>query len=259
MTEAKRALPPRRRRGVWILIAVPLLLLVAAVLILFGLQRQAEMGTLPIPLESTQPPSSAAPESTPSTPSKDSKAKDKAKDTKAKETRAKAAQAATALKRCRAKVRAADAVMAAGKVGMGNWADHVQAQTDAFAGEISIGKMEDIFRRTQKAGDDDEKRYSRAVKAYHDRDGSCRAVAGASGQVGRQLARCANRERAQRPVLVAVEDGMADWTKHLAVMRRSEARKVHNAQQKWLKTWRAAPTNINAYKKAAGRFSAPKC
>jgi hypothetical protein len=60
-------------------------------------------------------------------------------------------------------------------------------------------------------------------------------------------------------VLVAVEDGMADWTKHLAVMRRSEARKVHNAQQKWLKTWREAPTNINAYKRAAGRFSVPKC
>ena len=91
MTEAKRALPPRRRRGVWILIAVPLVLLVAATLMLFGLRRQAEMGTLPIPLESTQSPSSAAPESTPSTPSKDSTAK----ATKAKDTKAKAAQAAT--------------------------------------------------------------------------------------------------------------------------------------------------------------------
>ena len=60
-------------------------------------------------------------------------------------------------------------------------------------------------------------------------------------------------------MLVAVEDGMADWTKHLADMRRSRHRKVHNAQQKWLKTWRAAPPHINAYKKAAGRFSAPKC
>ena len=255
MTEAKRALPPRRRRGVWVLIAVPLVLLVAVTSILFGLRRQAELGTVPIPLESTQSPPSAAPESTP-TPSKDSTAKT-TKTTKS--SKAKAARAATALKGCRAKVRAADEVMAAGKVGMRNWADHIQAQTDAFAGEISVGTMEDIFRRTQKAGDEDEKRYSGAVKAYHRQGGSCRSVAGASGQVGRQLARCADRGRAQRPVLVAVENGMADWTKHLAVMRRSEDGKVHNPQQKWLKTWRAAPSHINAYKKAASRFSAPTC
>jgi hypothetical protein len=256
MTEAKRALPPRRRRGLWMLIAVPLVLLVVATLILFGLRRQAEVGTLPIPLESTSSPSSAAPESTPSTASKDSTAK----DTKAKDSKVKAARAATALKRCRAKVRAADAVMAAGQVGMRNWADHVQAQTDAFAGDISLGRMEDVFRRTQKAGDDDEKRYSRAVKAYHDRGGgSCKTVAGASARVGKHLARCADRGRAQRAVLVAVEDGMADWTKHLAVMRRSEDGKVHNPQQKWLKTWRAAPPHINAYQKAVDRFSAPKC
>jgi len=255
MTEAKRALPPRRRRGVWILIAVPLVLLLAATFILLGLKRQAQVGTLPIPLESTQSPSAVAPESTPSSPSKDSTVQ----ATKAK-ARAKAkAKAVTALKQCRAKVRAADQVMAAGEDGMRHWADHVQAQTDAFAGEISIGKMEDIFRRTQMAGDQDEKRYSRAVKAYHDRGGSCRAVAGASAQVGRQLARCADRAAAQRPVLAAAEDGMADWTKHLAVMRRSEDGKVHNPQKKWLETWRAAPPHINAYKKAAGRFSAPKC
>jgi hypothetical protein len=176
-----------------------------------------------------------------------------------KATKAKAAQAATALERCRAKVRAADEVMAAGKVGMRNWADHVQAQTDAFAGEISIGKMEDIFRRTQRAGDEDEKRYTGAVEAYHRRGGSCRAAAGASAQVRRQLARCANRERAQGPVLAATADGMADWTTHLAVMRRSEDGKVHNPQQKWLRTWRAAPSHINAHRKAASRFSAPTC
>jgi len=251
MTEAKRALPPRQRRGVWVLIAVPLVLLGVATSILFGLRRQAEVGTLPIPLESTSSPSSASPQSTPSTPSTDSTAKD---------TKAKAAQAATALKRCQAKVRAADAVLAAGKVGMRNWADHVQAQTDALAGDVTIGRMEDIFRRTQKAGDVDEKRYSRVVNAYHNRgDGSCKTVAGASAGVGKQLARCANRERAQAPVLAAAADGMADWTRHLAVMRRSEAGKVHNPQQEWLKTWRAAPPHIHAYKKAVGRFSAPKC
>jgi hypothetical protein len=142
---------------------------------------------------------------------------------------------------------------------MRHWADHVQAQTDAFAGEITVGKMEDIFDRTMKAGDEDEKRYTEAVKSYHDRDGSCRPVAGASAKVTEQLADCAKRGQAQRPVLAAAEDGMADWTKHLAEMRRSMKGKIHNPQKKWLKTWRAAPPHINAYEKAANRFSAPRC
>jgi hypothetical protein len=210
------------------------------------------VGTLSIPLESTQSSPAVAPDSTPSTPSKDPKAK----ATKAK---AKAAKAAAAVKGCRAKVQAADEVMAAGKDGMRHWAEHVQAQTDAFAGEITVGKMENIFERTMAAGDEDEKRYTAAVKAYHHRDGSCRAVAGASARIGRQLIRCADRGRAQRPVLAAADDGMADWTKHLAEMRRSQHGKVHNPQKKWLKTWRAAPPHINAYKKAADRFSAPRC
>ena len=42
-------------------------------------------------------------------------------------------------------MQAADQVMAAGKDGMRHWAEHVQAQTDAFAGKITVGKMEDIF------------------------------------------------------------------------------------------------------------------
>ena len=235
------------------MIVVPLVLLVAATFILLGVRRQAEVGTLPIPLESTQSPSAVAPESTPSTPPIDPKAK----ATKAKAT--KATKAKAALKSCQAKVQAADEVMAAGKDGMRHWAEHVQAQTDALAGKITVGKMEDIFDRTMKAGDEDEKRYNAAIKAYRDRDGSCRSVAGASPQVAKRLTRCAHRGRAQRPVLVAAGDGMADWTKHLADMRRSKHGKVHNPQRKWLKTWRAAPPHINAYKKAADRFSAPRC
>ena len=253
MTEPKRALPPRRRRGVWILIVVPLVLLVAATFILLGVRRQAEVGTLPIPLESTQSPSADAPESTPSTPPKDPKAK------ATKAAKSKAAKSKAALKSCRARVQAADEVMAAGEDGMQHWAEHVQAQTDAFAGEITVRKMEAIFDRTMKAGDEDEKRYTAAIKAYRDRDGSCRSVAGASAQVAKQLTRCGHRGRAQRPVLVAAGDGVADWTKHLADMRRSKHGEVHNPQKRWLKTWRAAPPHINAYEKAADRFSAPRC
>jgi hypothetical protein len=142
---------------------------------------------------------------------------------------------------------------------MRNWSDHVQAQTDANAGEITIGEMEDIFDRTMKAGDEDEKQYKAAVKSFEGRDGTCNKVSGASARVTAQLARCAERRSAQEPVLRASGDGMEDWIEHLADMRRSAEGKLHDAQRRWLETWRAAPKNINAYNKAAEKFSAPDC
>ena len=70
---------------------------------------------------------------------------------------------------------------------MRNWSDHVQAQTDANSGDITLGEMENIFNRTMKAGDEDEKRYDSAVKSYEAEDGSCRKVAGASTKITKQL------------------------------------------------------------------------
>ena len=210
------------------------------------IRRQADSGALPIPLESIRQASPVASDSTPSPTPQESKSPPNPR-------------AATALKACRAKVQAADKVLAAGKHGMRHWSEHVQAQTDAFAGKITVGKMDDIFDRTRKAGDQDENRYDEAVESYHSEHGSCRAVAGAHAQLNNQLARCAKRARAQRPVLAAAEDGMADWTTHVGDMRRSKQGKIHNPQKKWLQTWRAAPPHIKAYKKAAGHFSAPEC
>ena len=142
---------------------------------------------------------------------------------------------------------------------MRNWSDHVQAQTDANAGKITAREMEDIFERTMKAGDEDEKRYRAAQRSFKDQKGSCKEVSSASADVRKRLARCAERQRAQEPVLGAANDGMADWIRHLDEMRRSAQGKVHNAQQKWLQTWRAAPKNINAYRDAAKKHSAPRC
>lgn len=142
---------------------------------------------------------------------------------------------------------------------MRQWSAHIQAQTDAFADKITVAELDDIFERTRTAGEKDVKRYAEAVKRYQGMDSSCDRVSGAPVSVARQLAGCAERGRAQRPVLAAAEAGMADWRNHLADMNRSEKGKIHNPLEKWLKTWRAAPTNITAYEKAVEKFSAPDC
>jgi hypothetical protein len=238
---------------VLILAAVVLAVVVAGILVVRGGARQtADPPSQPTTQPTSQPttqPSSPLPSASASTVAPDPTPRTTPPDSRA----------ATVLKGCRAKVRAGDDVMAAAKTGMGNWSDHVQAQTDANSGKITAREMDDIFSRTMKAGDEDEQRYTEAVEKHDDQDGSCRAVAGATAEVTKQLKRCAERGRADRPVLEAADAGMADWSKHLGEMRRSMKSKIHNAQQTWLRTWRAAPPHIKAYQKAAKQFSAPDC
>ena len=252
MTQARRAVGQRRRsKAVFLFAGVALLLLVVGILAILGLRRQADMGNLPIPQPfSSAPAATTATDPTPTGPTRpDPTPTGSAQDESAD----------TALKACRGNVEAADKVLAVGKDGMRHWSEHIQAQTDANAGKITIAEMDTIFHRTMKAGDHDETRWADAVQAHQETSGSCKDVLGAPTDVADQLARCAERRRAQDPVLSAAHDGMADWTKHLGEMRRSEKGKIHNPQQKWLQTWRAAPPHINAYKQAVGRFSAPDC
>ena len=165
MTQARRAKGLRGGgRRAWLLVVIPLLMLLAGLLIFRGLGEQAEQGGLSIPGVSTascRPAlrrprplsyaqgnySDAEPESDIQLSTPTAKPND--------------AAASRALRACRAKVKAADEVLDAAKTGMGHWSEHVQAQTDANSGEITIGEMEDIFQRTMKAGDEDEKRYAR--------------------------------------------------------------------------------------------------
>ena len=256
MTQARRA--KGRGRRAWLLIVIPLLMLLAGLLLFRGISQQAERAGLSIPAASTaSPPSSpdvATPTATSPTPSPRTTPSPSKRSAKPKD-----AAATAALRACRAKVKAGDEMLTAAKTGMRHWSEHVQAQTDALSGEITVDEMEDIFNRTMKAGDEDEKRFDSAVKSYEDRDGSCRDVSGAPATITKQLAACGKRAEAQQPVIAAAKDGMEDWIEHLGEMRLSEQGKIHNPQQKWLKTWRSAPKNIDAYEKAADKFSAPDC
>ena len=251
MARARRA---QRSRGT---VAIPvvgaLVLLLIGTLIILGVRRQADVSgsLLPqvsssLPTVSPSPTQSGTRKQTP-TPRK------KRADTQQQ------ARAVAALRGCRAKARAAGEVLATAEEGMGSWQAHVQAQTDAKAGDISIAKMDRIFSRTQKAGEKDVDAYDEALQHYRSVDGSCRAVANAPNAIAKRLRACHERRRAQQSVLAAAKDGMGDWRRHLADMRRSQDGKIHNPQKKWLRTWRAAPKNIKAYEKAAEDFSAPRC
>jgi hypothetical protein len=164
-----------------------------------------------------------------------------------------------ALASCRAKVRAADQVLAQAKTGITHWAAHVQAQTDANKKKISDAQMTGKFKVTRLEGPADQRRYRKALTTYQNLKGSCRPVSGAGSSVAASLAKCSDRAQAQRPVLAAAADGMADWRSHLAAMRRSRMTHVPDAEGVWLRAWRAAPPHIRAYQKAVQHFDAPTC
>lgn len=167
--------------------------------------------------------------------------------------------AAEILDGCRTEVRAADDVREAAERGVGHWAAHVRAQTDADADRITVAEMDAIFARTKEAGPDDVRRYRRALARHDDSEGSCRADQEGAEPVARQLRRCAERAEEQQPVLEAAAAAMDDWSDHLREMRRSRSGKIHDPQQTWRERWRAAPPHIEAHRKAERQFSAPRC
>lgn len=167
--------------------------------------------------------------------------------------------AARALKSCQHQVQAADAVMAAAKTGVNHWASHVRAQTDQTKGKISVGNMKGKFKKTRLAGPKDQRRYASALADYDQAKASCDKVQDASPAVARRLSQCRTRSKAQQPVMAAGARGMADWKNHLADMARSSSEYVPAAEQIWLQAWRAAPKNIDAYRRAVDRFDAPSC
>ena len=66
------------------------------------------------------------------------------------------------------------------------------------------------------------------------------------------LAKCGKRSKAQVPLMKATAAGMKDWKSHQTFMQRNALPGRHpiGGQATWLKQYKAAPKNINAFKKA---------
>ena len=178
-------------------------------------------------------------------------------------TDAASAAAAEALEACQAKVRAADDVLKQGKTGVLHWIDHVRVQTDALAGKLTTAERKERFAKTRVKGPGDLRRYNDTLSAYDDLEGSCGKVQGADTAVAATLKKCNERSKAQQPVLKATAGGMKDWKAHLKFMQFNKEHPDPDAagarQSAWMKQYRSAPKNINAFKKATKNFDAPSC
>ena len=172
------------------------------------------------------------------------------------------AAAQKALEACQTRVRAADDVLKQGEIGVGHWAIHIQAQKDYLTGKATVDEMKARFKKTRLKGPADLDRYDNALSTYKDLEGPCAKVKGAESVVAVALAKCEKRSKAQGPVMKATAAGMKDWRAHQKFMQRNALHRAgtpSEAQATWLKQYRAAPKNINAFKKADKNFDAPKC
>jgi hypothetical protein len=258
MARARRA-KPRRSRALIGLIVVALLAGGMVAALRFWPNSLTAVGPTASPAVETSP-SVAAP-STPATTASPSTAPTPSASAKSRATATPASAAAVrAMEACQTRVRAADDVLDAAGTGIDHWEAHVDAERRAARGDISVKDRQAIFKETRLKGPADQKRYADAQRAYERvRDAFCGKAEGADATVAATLSKCRERAVAQGPLMRAAAAAMGDWKSHLADMQRSREVHVDDAQAIWIKAYRAAPKNINAYEKALRDFDAPRC
>ena len=74
-----------------------------------------------------------------------------------------------------------------GEIGVSHWIDHVQVQTDDFAGKLTTEERKAQFTKTRVKGPGDLKRYRDALDDYENLKGSCEKVEGADSVSGGRL------------------------------------------------------------------------
>ena len=122
--------------------------------------------------------------------------------------------------------------------------------------------MKARFKKTRLKGPGDLDRFTDALSAYEDLEGSCGKVKGAESVVAAGLVKCEKRSNAQKPLMAATAAGMKDWRNHLKFMQNNAQHRAGTPSQAattWEKQYEAAPENIKAFKKATADFEAPDC
>lgn len=164
---------------------------------------------------------------------------------------------------CAARLAAGDAYVESAGVGIGHWGEHVQARTDMLNGTVAQEEMRAIWKRTRLAGPDDVAQASAALQAYQALPG-CEDLAGIDSPDGiaEQAAACLERETVMTAAVDAATAGLQDWANHLNAMAAHADGEMTAAaaQDLWVASWEAAPTNIAAYDDARAQLAAaPSC
>jgi hypothetical protein len=170
-------------------------------------------------------------------------------------------QSAKQLRACENRVQMTERAVKAAASGVGTWNSHVQARTDMLEGRISVEKMDAIWASTKAAGPGGLEKFDKALRADPE-PSKCAGLKGASGAERTVVARCVQRSRAATVALDSAEAAMKDWGAHLANMKMyaDDEMSAAMAQGEWVKAWRNAPKNINAYRDATAALAkAPTC
>jgi hypothetical protein len=169
-----------------------------------------------------------------------------------------------ALSGCAAHLAAGEAVVAAARVGVAHWATHVQARTDMLSGAITAEQMKALWKRTRLAGPTDLRRFSAALAGYDSSGQQCSngALQAVATEHAEDVEDCLARFAATTEAVQAADLAIGDWEHHLDMMAEfaEGGMTAEQAQEMWVRAWRTAPTNIDAYE--AGRSAvaqAPAC
>lgn len=165
--------------------------------------------------------------------------------------------------RCSERIAAAESAVNEAEIGAGHWSDHVQARTDLLVGLNTEAEARAIWKATRLAGPADIQRFSAALAAYKalppcgDAD-----VATAPESVRADAELCLRRAVSADAAVHAAEGVMGDWQGHLNAMAAHADGEMDaaEAQTTWVAAWKAAPTNIEAFKEAREALDqAPDC
>ncbi|GAB3752080.1 hypothetical protein [Microlunatus parietis] len=239
-------------RRIAILCTVPVVVIAAAAAgVLVWSAQQNPTGLPPNSAGSGVPPSSSAPAS-------DDPAPKGAPSENASGSTGEQEAVAEAVADCRREVAQSESVLQAASQGVDHWRQHVQAQTDLTLGRITEAETKAIWKRTRLPGPSDVAKYETARSGHKAVPDACKAVAGATTEQSEQLQLCRARLEKVRVALTGADLAMGDWADHLADMRKSASGHVHNAQEVWLDTWRAAPPNLEKYASAMDTLAKTK-
>lgn len=145
--------------------------------------------------------------------------------------------------RCAAEVGAAEAELAAARIAVEHWREHVQARTDLLAGRIDQATTKAIWKRTRLAGPTDLEHLTAATTAHAAARGGCTNTPGTKGTA------CRHRLTALAAAIAAGHAASRDWQAHLAMMAAHKAGAMDNAhaQTMWVAAWRAAPPHLTEF------------